>query len=56
MAFLGLLASCLKSKSHENRATGCYHQVIAKSENPKGSLDKKLKAFVGKSETWIVSA
>jgi len=32
------------------------NSLIAKSENPKGSLDKKLKAFVGKSETWIVSA
>jgi len=31
-------------------------EALAKSENPKGSLDKKLKAFVGKSETWIVSA
>jgi len=28
---------------------------LAKYENLKGSLHKKLKAFVGKSEKWVVS-
>jgi len=44
-----------KLKSAESFPLTMHAPHVAKYENPKRSLHKKLKAFVGKSEKWVVS-